>query len=100
MSTDSSSGIDQEKVYELKSSMGILTDIPILNEVATSVAMVLLACGDANGFIADQLTDVISELNAFILSFKMKPAETIIQLNSDKKFIESQITILQTFLNS
>lgn len=75
--------------------MGIITEIPLLNEAATSVAMVLLACGDANGFIADQLTDVIADINAFALSFMKDPARTMLQLNKDKKFVEAQIKILQ-----
>lgn len=100
MSIDSSSELDSEELFKLRSQMGILNNIPVLNEAATSVAMVLLACGDANGFIADQLTDVVSDINAFALSFIKNPAEIMLQLNQDKKFIKSQIDILQNFLNS
>lgn len=98
MLLDASSGIDNEKLYELKNSMGIITEIPLLGEAATSVAMVLLACGDANGFIADQLTDVVADINAFAEAFKKEPAAIMLQLNSDKKFVERQIRILQESL--
>ena len=92
-------GIDHGEASEVKSQMGIVSQVPLLSDALDALSMVLVSCGDTNGFIADQITEAISSLNAFCQLVLINPAGFIVQLNSSDEFLSSQIEYINKFLN-
>lgn len=90
-----SSGIDTFAVQELNDRCTNLNQIPLLKEALSGLNMVLLACGDSNGFLTDNIADALASIEAFCIIAAKQPAEFIIQLcGEDKVFLADQIEVL------
>ena len=99
MPVTDSSQLDNVEIKKITEQMGIVADFPVISEAASQIGMVLLACGDKDGFAADTLIDAIGSINAFMLECKMRPADFIIKITGgDKALIADQIEALQTFI--
>ncbi len=96
-----SSGIDTFAVQELNEKCTNLNKIPLLKEALTELNMVLLACGDSNGFLTDNISDALASLEAFCITAAKDPASFIIALSGDdKEFITRQIEVLTQYNSS
>jgi hypothetical protein len=96
-----SSGIDNFAVQELNEKCTNLNQVPLLKDALSELNMVLLACGDANGFLSDNISDAIASFEAFCVIAAKDPASFIIAISgSDKEFIARQIEALTQHISS
>lgn len=91
--------VDDSLVNSILDQMGLkVASIPLVKDICRNLATVLAVNGDTDGFIAEQITDAVASLNAFLTVFELKPAEIIFQLNSAPEFIQTQIDNLKRYI--